>query len=143
MIRDRPGSSSAKTRMGSQVPVVIGGKTQLVDVGTSFDCNNVRVEGDGLAMSIVLEASRIGDMVRIKNANGVEVEEPLITQRRIELSIKLPLNTPKVVFDSKVGVPGHSLKPLQSLQPGDARIPPAQMMLQEPGMQIEMTAKEL
>lgn len=143
MIPDRPGAASSKTRMGSQVPVVIGGKMQLIDVGTSFDCNNVRVEGNDVAMSIVLEASRIGDMVRIKNANGVEVEEPLITQRRIELSIKLPLNTPKVVFDSKVGVPGHSLKPLRSLQPGDAKIPPAQMMLQEPGMQIEMIAKEL
>jgi hypothetical protein len=142
VIPDRPGASSSRTRMGSQIPVVIGGKTQLIDVGTSFDCNNVRVEGDGVAMSIVLETSRLGGMVPVKEAGGVEVEEPLITQRKIELSIKLPLDTPKVVFDSKMGVPGHPLKPVQSLGPGDGKVP-AQMMLQEPGMQVEMTAKEL
>lgn len=142
VIPDRPGASSSRTRMGSQIPVVIGGKTQLIDVGTSFDCNNVRVEGDGVAMSIVLETSRLGGMVPVKEAGGVEVEEPLITQRKIELSIKLPLDTPKVVFDSKMGVPGHPLKSVQSLGPGDGKVP-AQMMLQEPGMQVEMTAKEL
>ncbi len=143
MSGDLPGSS--KTRMGSQVPVAAGGKTQMIDVGTNFDCDNVHLEGDGLALHFVLEASRIGSLIRIKNAEGVEVEEPLITQRTIELSVKLPLNAPKVVFDSKVGVPGHPLQLLPPLKPleGDAKPSLTQIPVPQPGMQVEMTAKEL
>lgn len=145
---DRPGSGSCKTRMGSQVPVVMEGKTKYIDLGTSFDCNNVHVEGNGLALSIILETSRVTQMIRLKDGNGVETEEPVINQRKMELSVKLPLDTPKVVFDSGVAAKEHPLKALQPLQPqqpmlNGANAAPANLMMQEPTIQVEMTATEL
>jgi hypothetical protein len=132
--------------MTSQVPVAMEGKTKFIELGTKFDCNNVRVEGGGLALSLVLETSRVARMVPVKDTNGVETEEPVIAQRTLELSVKLPLDTPKVIFDSNVAVPGHPLKPIQALKPvqNDSKVvPPQEVMTPEPAMQIEMTASEL
>ncbi|NYF78357.1 hypothetical protein [Granulicella arctica] len=130
---------SCRTRMTSQVPVGTGVATKFIDVGTKFDCNDVRLEGDGLAMSIVLETSRLTRMISIKNRDGVETVEPVISQRNVTLSVKLPLNTPKVVFDSK-DVDSSKLKPLGSLGATAAK---DGSMMQDAAMQIEMTASEL
>lgn len=136
---NRPGSS--KTRMGSQVPIITGGKTQLIDVGTNFDCDNVHVERDGLALHFLLETTRVGNMIRTKDAEGVEVEEPIISKRTIELTVKLPLDSAKTVFDSTVGVPGHQLKQMAPLSP--LQVDAKSAIAQQGGMQVEMTAKEL
>ncbi len=148
-------AGSCKVRMGSQIPVMMDGKSKYIDVGTNLDCNNVHLEGDGLALSIVLDTSRVREMVRLKDGNGVETEEPLITQRRIELSVKLPLDTPKVVFDSSAAAKVHPLEQLKPVGGGaDAaaadKSAPARpvivapkVMTQDPAMQIEMTASEM
>lgn len=136
--KDRPGSGSCRIRMGSQVPIGTGMATKFIDVGTKFDCNDIHVEGDGLALSIVLETSRISRMISLKNRAGVETEEPVISQRNLALSVKLPLDTKKVIFDSK-NVDPSKLKRLGSL---DAEAKDAPMM-QEAAMQVEMTASEL
>ncbi len=82
-------------------------------------------------------------MINYTRRDGVEMEEPIITDRAIELTVKLPLDQPKVVFDSssKVLLP---LKPLKGLSKDDpsaeaAAGPPAQ----DQPMVIELTATEL
>jgi|GEM_PF-6772554 len=132
-------TGSCRTRMTSQVPIGTGMATKFIDVGTKFDCNDVRLEGDGLAMSIVLETSRLTRMISLKNRDGVETEEPVISQRNVALSVKLPLDTPKMVFDSK-NVDSSKLKPLGPLGAAAAK---DETMMQDAAMQIEMTASEL
>ena len=132
---NRPGS--CKTRVTSQVPIVTGGKTKFVELGTKFDCNDVHVDGDGLALSIVVETSNIQGMITTKSDSGVEMEEPIISQRKLELSAKLLLDTPKVIFDSKTV--SHAV--IQKLGSGTA---PLKTAVQAPSsMQIEITATEL
>jgi hypothetical protein len=131
-------SGSCKTRMTSQVPVGTGLTTKFIDVGTKFDCNDVRIEGEGLAMSIVLETSRLAGMVALHNKDG-DTEEPVISQRNLVLAVKLPLDTPKVIFDSK-NVDSSKLKPLGPLGAGAAK---DGSVAQEAGMQVEMTVSEL
>jgi hypothetical protein len=124
-VRDgKPGS--CKARMLSQVPTGTGGAMKYIELGTKLDCNDVRVEGDGIALEFALETSGY------------------ITQRSVELSVKLPLDQPKVVFDSSA----HPLKPLSPPAPlGDASgsvvsAMPVPSRLGAP-MLIEMTATEL
>lgn len=136
----KPGS--CRTRMTSQIPV--SGSDKPIDIGTRFDCNNIHLEGDGLALSIVLDMSRITGKVSTKNRDGVEVEEPIISERKLELSVKLPLGTPKVVFDSSSET---LVKPLKALQKGSELPPsygaPKRIEVPTPPLQIEMTATEL
>lgn len=147
---DRAGS--CKTRMTSKVPVTGGPETQFskvgtkfIELGTKFDCNNIHVEGDGLAFSLVLQTSRFtGEMIKIggTNRDGTPIEEPIITQRNLELSVRLPLEQPKVIFDSntKALQPLKTLQPLKPLEEGSKRLP---VKMEEPPLQIEMTATEL
>jgi hypothetical protein len=59
--------------------------------------------------------------------------------------VKLPLDTPKVVFDSGVAAKEHPLQPLHPILPtqNSSNVASAKLMAQEPTMQIEMTASEL
>jgi hypothetical protein len=129
----RPGS--CKTRMTSQLPLVMAGKTTYLDLGTKFDCNNVHVEGNGVAFSIVIETSNVRGMIKTKNHDGGETEEPIISQRNLALSVKLALDTPQVIFDSKA-MDSSKLKKIGPSQTVGA-------LQQEPGLQIVMTATEL
>ena len=52
-------------------------------------------------MSIVLETSKISRMNALKDHAGLETEEPVVTQWNLAVSIKLPLATGTVTFDSK------------------------------------------
>src|SRR5580698_1822553 len=84
----------------TQVPVGTGSATRYVELGTKLDCNDVHIEGDGIALEFVLEASGLIGTAKTKGSDGVVFDEPLITQRSVQLSVKLPLDQPKVVFDS-------------------------------------------
>jgi len=132
----RPGKS--KMSMGSQLPVTMKGKTEYIDVGTKFDCDNVHLEGDGLAVHMVLETSRVNGTIHIKNTNGVDTEEPVISQRKMELSVKLVPDIPKVVFDTKT----MDVSKLKPIGPGPATLPAGTPSAPE-AMQVEMTAIEL
>jgi hypothetical protein len=59
--------------------------------------------------------------------------------------VKLPLDTPKVVFDSGVAAKEHPLQPLHPILPpqNSSNVASAKLMAQEPTRQIEMTASEL
>ena len=136
-------TGSCKTRMTSQVPIGTGLATKFIDVGTKFDCNDVRLEGNGLALSIVLETNRLNGMVSLKNHDGVETQEPIISQRNLALSIKLPLDTPKVIFKSKNADPSKLKRPTplgEAAKEGAGKEIP---MVQDSPMQVEMTASEL
>jgi hypothetical protein len=137
------GPGSCKARMVSQIPTGSGTGTKYLEVGTSFDANDIHIEGGGVALHFVLSTSRPVKMINYTRRDGVEMEEPIITDRAIELTVKLPLDQPKVVFDSssKVLLP---LKPLKGLSKDDpsaeaAAGPPAQ----DQPMVIELTATEL
>ncbi len=139
-------TGSCKTRMTSQVPVTIGGPgtqfskdgTKFVELGTKFDCNNVHIEADGLAFSIVLETSRVTGMIETggTNRDGTPMEEPIITQRNLELAVRLPLDKPKVIFDSNI----KPTTPLKPLQENPKQLP---NKMEDPPLQIEVTATEL
>ena len=132
----KPGS--CKTRMTSQFPLVMAGKTTFVDLGTKFDCNNVHVEGDGLTLSIVLETSSVRGTVLTKNHDGSETEEPIISQRSLALSVKqLALGTPEVIFDSKA-IDTSKLKKTEL-----SAVPTPTASVQQPGLQVVMTVTEL
>lgn len=133
----KPGS--CKARMISQVPTGMGGQTKFVDLGTKLDCNDVHVEGNALALQFTLDASRIKQMVKSKAADGSPMEEPLITQRTVQLTVRLPLNKTETVFDSST----HAMKPLGpvGLKPGEGG--PAPAMGEDVPLVIEMTATEL
>jgi hypothetical protein len=142
-VRDgKPGS--CKARMLSQVPIGTGRLMKYIELGTKLDCNSVRVEGDGIALQFVLETSGYMGTAKTRGSDGVVFEEPIITQRSVELSVKLPLDQPKVVFDSSA----HPLKPLTPPPPsadasaGVVSAMPVPSRLSAP-MQIEMTATEL
>lgn len=139
---NRPGSGSCKTRMTSQLPMITSDKTRFIELGTKFDCDNIHVEGNALALSIILETSRVSGFVTTKNSSGVETEEPLVTQQNIALSVKLPLDTPKIVFDSNAGMAGK-LKPLKPLQIGNNAHPSEVGRMSSSAIQVEMTAHEL
>ena len=136
-----PGSCSA--RMVSQIPTGRGTATKYLELGTKFDANDIHIEGDGIALHFVLEASRPIKMIKYTRNDGVEMEEPIITARTIELSVKLPLNRPKVVFDSN----SKSLRPLQSLKESAVGDPAAEVASgppqQDQPVEIEITATEL
>jgi len=136
-----PGSCSA--RMVSQVPTGSGTGTKYLEVGTSFDANEIHTDGGGIALHFVLSTSRPVKMIKYTRSDGVEMEEPIITNREIELSVKLPLNQPKVVFDSS----SKSLSPLQPLKSLSRGEPSAEAAAgppqQDQPMMIELTATEL
>ena len=137
----RPGS--CKARMISQVPTGTGSGTKYIELGTKLDCNDVHIEGDGIALEFTLETSRIAGMVKTKGSDGVVIDEPVISQRSVQLTARLPLGSPKVVFDFEF----HP-RPLKAPNPlGDA---PASGVNEAPTPQridspllIEMTATEL
>jgi hypothetical protein len=138
---DIPGS--CKARMISQTPTGSGMGTKYLELGTKFDANDIHIEGDGIALHFVLETSRPVKMLKYTRSDGVEMEEPLIVARTMELSVKLPLDQPKVVFDSssKLLPP---LKPLQSLsKDGPSVEAAAGAPQQDQPMVIELTATEL
>jgi len=142
-VRDgRPGS--CKARMISQVPMGAGSRTKYLDLGTKLDCNDVHIEGDGIALQFALETSRVSEMVKTKTSDGAEIDEPLITQRTVQLTVKLPLDQTKVVFNSS----SHPLDPLKAKSlSGDVPARTANQISsiprQDPPMLIEMTASEL
>ena len=111
---------SCKARMVSQTPTGSGTGTKYIEVGTKFDADDIHLEGDGVALHFVRSASRPVKMIKYKSKDGVEMEEPIITERNVELSVKLPLDKSKVVFDSASKV----LTPLKPL-PGNSKDDPA------------------
>src|SRR5271170_4323038 len=142
-VRDgKPGS--CKARMLSQVPTGTGGAMKYIELGTKLDCNDVRVEGDGIALEFALETSGYMGTAKTKGSDGVVFDEPLITQRSVQLSVKLPLDQSKVVFDSSA----HSTTPLEppaltgNGSAGVVSVTPIPSRLGAP-MLIEMTASEL
>jgi hypothetical protein len=141
----RPGKpGSCKARMLSQVPVGTGSATRYVELGTKLDCNDVHIEGDGIALEFVLEASGLIGTAKTKGSDGVVFDEPLITQRSVQLSVKLPLDQPKVVFDSSA----RPLTPLKQPAPAAEGSGAVVSVSQVPSrldapMLIEMTASEL
>jgi hypothetical protein len=142
-VRDgKPGS--CKARMLSQVPTGTGRATKYIELGTKLDCNDVRIEGDGIALEFALETSGYMGTARTKGSDGVVFDEPMITQRSVQLSVKLPLDRPKVVFDASA----HPLTPLKPPAPlgdtsaGVVSAMPVPSRLGAP-MLIEMTATEL
>jgi hypothetical protein len=142
-VRDgKPGS--CKARMLSQVPTGRAGAIKYIELGTKLDCNDVHLDGDGIALEFALETSGYMGTARTRGSDGVVFDEPMITQRSVELSVKLPLDQPKVVFDSNA----HPLKPLSPPPPspdstaGVVATMPVPSRLGAP-MLIEMTATEL
>ena len=142
-VRDgRPGS--CKARMISQVPTGAGSKTKYLELGTKLDCNDVHIEGDGLALQFALETSRVAEIVKTKINDGTEIDEPLITQRTVQLTVKLPLDQTKVVFNSS----SHPLAPLKAKslsedEPTSTANKISSSPRQDPPMLIEMTVSEL
>jgi hypothetical protein len=136
-----PGTT--KARMVSQTPAGNGVQTKYIEVGTKFDADDIHVEGDGVALHFVLSASRPVKMIKYKANDGTEMEEPVITDRMVELSVKLPLDHAKVVFDSS-SKSLAVLKPLGANPKGD---PAAEAAAGTPKpdqpMVIEMTVSEL
>jgi hypothetical protein len=143
-VRDgKPGS--CKARMLSQVPAGAGAAMKYIELGTKLDCNDVCVEGDGIALDFALETSGYMGSAKTKGSDGVIFAEPMIAQRSVQLSVKLPLDQPKVVFDSSA----HPLKPLSpptlSADPSAGVVVSAMPVSSRLGapMLIEMTATEL
>jgi len=142
-VRDgKPGS--CKARMLSQVPTGTGAATKYIELGTKLDCNDVHIEGTGIALEFALETSGYMGTARTRGSDGVVFDEPIITQRSVQLSVKLPLDQSKVVFDSSA----HPMAPLKSPAPagngsaGVVSATPVPSRLGAP-MLIEMTASEL
>jgi hypothetical protein len=135
----KPGS--CKARMLSQVPMGAGSTMKYLELGTKLDCNDVRVEGDGIALKFALETSGLTGTAKTRGADGVIFEEPLITQRSVELSVKLPLDHPKVVFDASTQ-PSKPLSPLPTDGPGVVSVNSVPARISAP-MVIEITATEL
>ena len=140
-VRDgKPGS--CKARMLSQVPAGAGSATRYIELGTKLDCNDVHIEGDGIALGFALETSALMGTAKTRGSDGVVFDEPLIAQRSVQLSVKLPLDQPKVVFDSSTH-PSTPLKPPAPAANGSlVSATPVPSRLDAP-MLIEMTASEL
>jgi hypothetical protein len=129
---DRPGS--CKARMMFQVPTGAGAATKYSELGTKFDCNDVHIEGEGIALEFALETSRVVQMIKTKSSDGVEMDEPLISQRAVQLTVKLPLDQAKVVFDSR-----SEPEPVPPASPTATLISPSQ----DSPILIELIATEL
>jgi hypothetical protein len=142
-VRDgKPGS--CKARMLSQVPTGTAGATKYIELGTKLDCNDVHVEGDGIALEFALETSGYMGTAKTRGSDGVVFDEPMITKRSVELSVRLPLDQPKVVFDASA----HPLKPLSPPAPSPDTTAGVVAAMSVPSrlgapMLIEMTATEL
>lgn len=135
-VRDgRPGS--CKARMISQVPMGAGQKLKYLELGTKLDCNDIHIEGDGIALQFTLETSRIAEMIKTKTSSGEELDEPLITQRTVQLRVHLPLGQTKVVFDSS----SHPLTVETAKSLSQDSQPSTKM--QDSPISLEMTATEL
>lgn len=134
---------SSKARMVSQTPAGSGTGTRYIEVGTKFDANDIRIEGDGIALHFVLSASRPVKMIRYTQSDGKEMEEPIITERNVELDVKLPLDKPRVVFDSS----SKALTQLKSQEINTKNDPAAEASAGVPRgdqpMKVEMAVTEL
>ncbi len=137
-----------KARMTSQLPTSSQAGAKLVELGTKLDVGEVHVEGKELALHFVLETSRLTGFVSGKDDKGAVVEEPLITERTVELSVKLPLDRAKVVFDSKavmkpVPEPGMKgeMKPLAEAGGGTPGLTVRRLGQTE--LRVEMVATEM
>ena len=76
-VRDgKPGS--CKARMLSQVPAGAGSATRYIELGTKLDCNDVHIEGDGIALGFALETSALMGTAKTRGSDGVVFDEPLI-----------------------------------------------------------------
>ena len=107
-------------------------------MGTHQYSVQVRVERDALALQFILDASRIKDMVKTTAPDGTTLDEPLITQRTVQLSVKLPLNHTEVVFDSST----HPQATLTTLSPQSGQPAPLPTTQDVP-LILEMIAAEL
>jgi len=136
---------ACKARMVSQYPTGSGTGTKYIELGTKFDANDIRMDGDGVALHFVLATSRLVKMIKYTRSDGVEMEEPIITEQTVELAVRLPLGQAKVVFDDSSFKPLAPLKPLQGSPTGDpaAEAAAAGPPQQHQPMVIEMTATEL
>ncbi len=137
-----------KARMTSQLPTSSQAGAKLVELGTKLDVGEVHVDGKELALHFVLETSRLTGFVSSKDDKGAVVEEPLITERTVELSVKLPLDRAKVVFDSKavmkpVPEPGMKgeMKPLPEAGGGTPGLTVRRLGQTE--LRVEMVATEV
>ncbi len=124
---------TALDRLSARGPLALG--LDELQVATSGESP----EGNALALQFTLDASRIKQMVKSKAADGSPMDEPLITQRTVQLTVRLPLNKTETVFDSST----HAMKPLGpvGLKPGEGG--PAPAMGEDVPLVIEMTATEL
>jgi hypothetical protein len=137
---------ACRARMVSQTPTGSGAGTKYIEVGTKFDADDIHVDGDSVALHFVLSASRPVKMIKYKSKEGVEVEEPVITERVVELSVKIPLDTTKTVFDSssKSLIPGK--RPVSDLKDDPAVVAAAAagvMSSPDQPVLIEMIVTEL
>ncbi len=132
-------TGSGKARMTSQLPTSSHLRSKLLELGTKLDCTDVHMDGNQLALHFVLETSRFTGYVTNRDDKGAETEEPLISQRTVELSVKVPLDQPKIVFDSKTVSKG-ALRPL----PGAAGPTPVRVeRFEQPELRVELIATEL
>lgn len=132
-------TGSGKARMTSQLPSSSSSRSKLVELGTKLDCTDVYMDGNELALHFVLETSRFTGYVESTDEKCGTVKEPLISQRTVELSVKVPLDRPKIVFDSRTVSKG-GLKPLpESAGPGRITVE----RFQQPELRVELMATEL
>ena len=144
VIKDRPRASSCRARLISQVPVTMQRGPTYLDIGTKLDCNDVRMEGNALAMGVVLETSSVNGMVTTVDKDGKSLQEPLIAQRNISLQVKLPLGKPTVIFNSR-NMEASGLRPLEG-GPKPLGSGTRGEVAGAPGgseMEVEMMAREL
>jgi hypothetical protein len=80
-------------------------------------------------------------MHKTRTNAGVVIDEPMLDELTVQLTVKLPLDQTKVVFDSrsKLTPPLKSLPP--SVTSGTVLSPPVPPR-EDPPMLIEMTASE-
>ena len=96
-------------------------------------------------MTMELETSSLsGRFVITRDKSGEEVEEPVISGRRLELKVALPLGQSVVIFDSEAAAGTKGLKPASlgggggSSDGGHAQTLPA-----APGLKVRMQTTEL
>lgn len=97
-------------RVGSRIPIATGSylnngsdaqvntQFQYLDVGVNFDVQDVREEGNKLAMDLKAEISGVGSNVRFGGENGIN--EPVVRQNRWQAPVLIPTGKPTVVFTS-------------------------------------------
>jgi hypothetical protein len=82
-------------RTVSRIPAeVASGNWQFIDVGTSFDCNNLKLEPDGtVSFDLGADISSVPD-------DQLKLNHPTIRQNRWNSTVNVKLKTRTVVFSS-------------------------------------------